>query len=85
MIDELGGPLSFLITLSAIAELRRDRQVATGFEDLYFFGASFLRCFGLFVADAQCNRRQGIVGRLALRAIADDRVQFANAGELASR
>jgi hypothetical protein len=37
--------VSFLITLSAIAELRRDRQVATGFEDLYFFGASFFAVF----------------------------------------
>ena len=75
--------LSFLITLSTIAELRRDHQVATGFEDLYFFGASFLRCFGLFVADAQRDRRKGIVVRLVLRAIADDRVP--NAGQLASR
>ena len=71
---------SFLITLSAIAELRRDQQVATGFEDLYFFGANFLRCFGLFVADAQCNRRKGIVVRLALRAIADDRAECQAAG-----
>jgi hypothetical protein len=53
--------LSFLITLSAIVELQRDHQKATGFEDVYFFGASFLRCFGLFVGDAQCNRRKGIV------------------------
>jgi hypothetical protein len=30
------GLLSFLITLSAIAESQRGRQVATGFEDLYF-------------------------------------------------
>ena len=72
--------LSFLITLSAIAESQRERQVATGFEDLYFLD---LQCFGLFVADAQCNRRKGIVVRLALRAIADDRVP--NAGQLASR
>src|SRR5215813_4590060 len=59
--------LSFLITLSAIAESQRERQVATGFEDLYFLD---LQCFGLFVADAQCNRHKGIVVRLALRAIA---------------
>ena len=32
---------SFLITLSAIAELRWDRQVATGFEDLYFLEQGF--------------------------------------------
>jgi hypothetical protein len=33
--------LSFLITLSAISESRRDRQVATGFEDLYFLEQAF--------------------------------------------
>jgi hypothetical protein len=36
-LDRLRPPVryvSFLITLSAIAELRRDHQVATGFEDL---------------------------------------------------
>jgi hypothetical protein len=33
--------LSFLITLSAIAESQRDRQVATGFEGLYFLEQVF--------------------------------------------
>jgi hypothetical protein len=49
------------------------------------FVSKLLHYFGLFVADAQYNRRKGIVVRVALRAIADDRVQFANAGQLASR
>ena len=35
------APLSFLITLSAIAESQRDRQVATGFEGLYFLEQVF--------------------------------------------
>jgi hypothetical protein len=39
----------------------------------------------LSAGDAQCNRRERIVVRLALRGIADDRVQFANARQLASR
>jgi hypothetical protein len=52
---------------------------------IFIFWSELLQCFGLFMADAQCNRRKGIVVRLALRAIADDRVQFANARQLAFR
>ena len=53
--------------------------------DIFTFWSKLLQCFRLFVADAPCNRRKGIVVRLALCAIADDSVQFENAGQLASR
>jgi hypothetical protein len=49
---------------------------------MFTFWSELLQCFGVFVADVQCNRHKGIVVRLALRAIADDRVQFAMLGSL---
>ena len=87
--------IEVLIEMTVVApvvshNLVRDSRIAAGSPGsgslkIFTFWSKLLQCFGLFVADAQCNRRKGIVVRLALRAIADDRVQFANARQLASR
>ena len=59
---------SFLITLSAVTEIAGGSPGGDRLLKIFTFWSDLLQCLGLFVANAERNRRKGIVVRLALRA-----------------